>query len=235
MKGLHPIENGYWLLIDKPAGWTSFDVVAKVRGITRIRKAGHAGTLDPMATGLLVLGLGKATKLLHTGLEGGKSYEADVKLGLASPSCDLDAEWTFDTFVPRFESARIENALQQIQSRGYQVPPMVAALKKQGQPLHKLFRKGLWLELDERPVTIDELEILEYAPEFNRVRLKIAGGGGLYVRSVARDLGLLLGVPAALTALRRTSVGPWSIEEATDLKSFEERWPEEGYERIHTG
>ena len=125
-------EGGAWILIDKPAGKTSFDVVAIVRRIIGEKKVGHAGTLDPMATGLLVIGYGKATKLLTDGLAGGKTYEATAKFGLVSPSHDTDTVQLQEVTVPKFDRVRVEAALQEIASRAKQTPPLVSAIKLQG-------------------------------------------------------------------------------------------------------
>ncbi|MBD3167577.1 tRNA pseudouridine(55) synthase TruB [bacterium] len=227
MKGLMPAEDGgWWLLIDKPSGRTSFGIVAVVRRITGIRKIGHAGALDPDATGLLVLALGRATKQLGKPLSGYKAYETTVQLGLCSPTLDLDAPWTIEIEPPLFEEDDIRQALRRIREKGEQVPPMVSSLKREGRKLHELARKGLWLAREPRPVEIERLDLLRYDTDTGEVELAVAGGGGLYVRVIAEDLGGELGLPAALTRLRRTQVGDWSIEDATDLETAAREWPE---------
>jgi tRNA pseudouridine55 synthase len=218
--------GGWWLLIDKPAGWTSFDVVARTRSISGIKKIGHAGALDPDATGLLVLALGRATKQLGKPLSGFKAYRTTVQLGLCSPTGDLDAPWTLQVKPPGFETAEIRSALERIRTRGEQVPPMMSSLKREGRKLHKLARRGLFLAREARPIEIDRLELLRYDPAAGKIELEVAGGGGLYVRVVAEDLGAELGIPAALTRLRRTQVGHWTIDDATDLETVAREWPE---------
>lgn len=218
-KGLIPLENGgAWLLVDKPSGITSHDVIDEVRRITGIKKVGHAGTLDPMATGLLVIALGKATKMLAEGLSDIKRYRTTAKLGLVSPTGDMDADWTRSVNVPLFSEERIRDALATIQSSPVQTPPMVSALKRHGEAMYKLARRGWWLEREARPVDVREIEFLGYCPDEGTVSFEIEGGGGLYVRTVVEDLGTVLNVPAALTALRRLVAGSYSVDDALALQ-----------------
>lgn len=199
-------------------------MVDEIRAITGEKKVGHAGSLDPMATGLLLIAAGKATADLEKSLKGEKTYWATVCLGLGSPTWDRDAPWLLEVGPPEFERERINRILENIRTRGVQTPPMMAALKKHGQPLYKLARRGWWLERVPRKVTISTLELLEYEPGEGKVSVEVSGGGGLYVRSVARDMGTLLGVPAMLTELRRIAVGPYRVEDAITLDEFAEEW-----------
>ncbi len=224
--GILPVPDGAWILIDKPTGMTSFDVVARVRRVTGIRKTGHAGTLDPMATGLLVVGVGKATKLLGEGLTGGKTYEAVATLGLASPTHDRDSDKVLTVKTIEFSRDQVETALQQLAARTKQTPPLMSALKVKGQKLHKVARRGWWLPRDPRPVDLETLTVLDYDAQTASVRFTVSGGGGTYVRSLVRDLGIELGVPAALTELRRVAAGPYNIEQCIPLESLEQRWGE---------
>lgn len=209
-----------FLLIDKPAGRTSHDVVAKLRGILKTRAIGHAGTLDPFATGLLVLGIGKGTKAL-TALTGvNKEYEAVFELGATSDTFDKDG-----TVIPA--EAGIQPSLEQIEKvldqfrGGYeQLAPLHSAKKIGGKKLYDLARAGKATE-EMRPkkfVKIDELSILNYAwPELN-VRVKC--GSGTYIRSLADDVGRALGVGAYCKELRRTAVGSYRIEQAKTIEDI---------------
>ncbi len=213
------LESGQLLLIDKPSGITSHDVVDRVRRLTGEKRVGHAGTLDPAATGLLVVAVGRgATRTLSGRLDGGKRYLATARLGLASDTLDAEGN-LLEVAVPSFSRERIEAAMAAIERSKTQVPPMVSALKRQSIPLYRLARRGWWIEREPRPARIDRLALVE--TEGADVTFEIAGGGGLYVRTVVHDLGVLLGVPAALIRLRRTAVGPWRIEDAMTLEELE--------------
>ncbi len=209
------------ILIDKPAGWTSFDVCARIRAITGEQHVGHAGALDPMATGLLVVALGDATKTLGDRLEGAKAYRAEVTLGALSGTWDSDAPWTLTVQAPRFEASIIREALQAIQRQDALVPPMIASIKRKGVRLYKLAHQGWWLERDPRPVQIDALTLEACDSDAGVVTFTVAGGGGLYVRAIAHDLGVLLGTPALLTGLRRLKVGEYRVEDAVTMEAFE--------------
>ncbi|MCB2198967.1 tRNA pseudouridine(55) synthase TruB [bacterium] len=226
-RGLIPLENGgHWLLIDKPAGITSHDVVDRVRRLTGEKKVGHAGTLDPMATGLLVVALGKATKQLAEGLEGGKRYIATGKLGVLTPTGDEDAPWRIEGRVPVFEQERLVEVLGVIRTQPFQIPPMVSAIKRFGIPLYKMIRRGWWLDRDPRDGTIESLELVGFEAEEGQFVVDVAAGGGFYVRALVRDIGAALGVPAGLTALRRLAVGPFRVEDAVTLEQAETMWAE---------
>lgn len=178
--GVIELENGHLALIDKPAGVTSHDVVDRVRAISGEKRVGHAGTLDPMATGLLIVGVGRgATRMLADGLEGGKRYLATVRLGLSSETLDAEGE-SVEVEVPSFDEPRIEEALTEIRRQTGQVPPMISALKRFGVAMYKLARRGWWIERTARPAVIDELTLVK--TDGRTLVLEIAGGGGLYVR-----------------------------------------------------
>jgi tRNA pseudouridine55 synthase len=219
--GIIDLDGGQIILIDKPAGWTSHDVVAKVRRITGVKKVGHAGTLDPMATGLLVVGVGKAaTRKLAEGLEGGKHYRAGIRLGIASDTLDMDSE-TVRSVIPEFSRSRIEKILERLAAAGHQTPPMISALKRRGVSLMKLARHGWWIEREPRDVSIESLKLIDVDDAGHDVTIEVAGGGGLYIRALADDIGAALGVPAALTALRRTAVGAFQVDDAISLEQLE--------------
>ncbi len=212
-----PFEGGI-LLIDKPAGWTSFDVVAKLRGILRVRKIGHAGTLDPMATGLLVCCVGAATKqvALLTGLE--KHYEGRLRLGERTASYDRDTPveevrpWNDVTFE------RIEAAMHSFEGEIDQLPPMYSAIKVGGRRLYQAARKGEVLERTSRRVRVRAFR--PTGKEGPEVDFAVTCSKGTYVRSLAHDLGELLGCGAHLTGLRRTRVGPYSVAAAWSLDAL---------------
>ncbi|MFH0883731.1 MAG: tRNA pseudouridine(55) synthase TruB [bacterium] len=219
IRGIVELSAGRLFLIDKPAGITSHDVVDRVRKLTGEKRVGHSGTLDPAATGLLVVGVGRgATRTLAEKLDGGKRYRATARLGLASDTLDAEGN-VFNVAVPTFARERIVQALDTLAQMEMQVPPMVSALKRQGIPLYKLARRGWWIEREPRPVRIDELVLVD--TDGRDVTFDVAGGGGLYVRSVVNDLGRTLGAPASLVQLRRTSIDPWRVEDALTLEELE--------------
>lgn len=217
-----------FLFIDKQPEWTSHDVVAKARGITRIKKIGHAGTLDPMATGLVVLGVGRATKLLRYVQDLRKTYVAEVTFGIATDSLDADGEVLSEQPMAFSEAdllAKIPGFVGEIQ----QVPPMVSAIKIGGRRLHELAREGVEVERPARSVTIYSIDLLSFVPgEFPVASLSIECGKGTYVRSLGDDLGVALGGRAHLTALRRVRNGEVSVEEHAitldELDAMGERW-----------
>lgn len=211
------------LLVDKPKGPTSHDVVARVRRLAQTRKVGHAGTLDPAATGLLVLGLNRGTKLLHflTGLD--KSYRATVRLGASTITDDAEGEVISDVGTDNISSEEIGAALEQFRGPILQVPASVSAIKVGGKRAHSLVRSGHSVDLPSRPVTITGLEMVG-APikdgKYLDFEIEVDCSSGTYVRSLARDIGAHLGVGGHLTGLRRTRVGPWSVEQAKPLEEM---------------
>ncbi|PLX82147.1 MAG: tRNA pseudouridine(55) synthase TruB [Desulfuromonas sp.] len=209
-----------FLLIDKPAGMTSFDVVRRVRRATGCRKIGHGGTLDPMATGLLPLALGRGTRLLEYLSDGDKAYLATVMLGVTTDTLDAEGEVLERKPVPCFDREQIESACEFFRGQIEQVPPMYSALKHQGQPLYKLARSGRSVERAARQVTIHRLEV--DLLELPTLELSIACSKGTYIRTLAADLGDNLGTGAHLTALRRTEHGPFRIEAAIGLEDVED-------------
>lgn len=206
--------------MDKPAGWTSHDVVAKGRGLLGTRKVGHSGTLDPDATGVLVLGVGKATRLLRylTGL--GKTYEAEIVLGVETTTLDAAGEVTA---THDMEGVTVEDARRvvadQLTGPILQVPPMVSALKVDGRRLHELAREGIEVERGARPVTVHRFEV-EATDEPGVLRAVVDCSSGTYVRSLAADLGRALGGGAHLRALSRTAVGGFTLADAVALEAL---------------
>jgi tRNA pseudouridine55 synthase len=212
------------IVIDKPTGCTSHDVVARCRRIFGQKKVGHAGTLDPDATGVLLVGLGRATRLLQwlTGLP--KRYTGEVVLGVATTTLDAGGEvtGTWDMSAVTLEEARL--AAARLTGEITQVPPMVSALKVGGRRLHELAREGVEVERAARPVTVHRFEV-EWAEPAGRagpvLAIDVECSSGTYVRTLAADLGILLGGGAHLRNLRRTEVGDFSVEGAVTLEALE--------------
>ena len=197
------------LLIDKPAGWTSFDVLAKLRGALGTRRLGHSGTLDPMATGVLAVFIGRATAAADRQPDHDKTYEATIRFGVRTDTGDVTG-----TVLEQSDAAVSAEALQAVLPRftgaQMQLPPMYSAVKINGQPLYKAARKGQMVERTPRPITVYEATWLgEEAPNEHRVR--IACSKGTYIRVLAEDIGTALGVPATLAALRRVRAGCFTI------------------------
>lgn len=213
MSGTQPSGRGPEgvLLVDKPGGITSHDAVAKVRRALGTRKVGHSGTLDPMATGLLVLGVGRATRFLRflSGLP--KSYEATMRLGVATTT--LDAEGTVTRTAPvDVDDARLAQAVGALVGDSMQRPPAFSAVKVEGRRLYEAARKGEAVEAAPRPIRVDRFEVR--ARRGDDVDLLVTCSTGTYVRVLAADVGDSLGCGAHLTALRRTSIGPFEVANA---------------------
>ncbi|MGB7447968.1 MAG: tRNA pseudouridine(55) synthase TruB [Ornithinimicrobium sp.] len=210
------------LLIDKPSGWTSHDVVAKCRRMCATRRVGHAGTLDPMATGLLVLGVGRATKLLTflVGLD--KRYEGTMRLGVSTLTDDAEGEVTARTPAGTVSHGQILEAAHQLTGSIEQIPSAVSAIKVNGRRSYARVRAGEDVELAPRPVTVHRFDVqprpAPAEPEVVDVDFTVEVSSGTYVRALARDLGEAVGVGAHLTALRRTSVGSLDVERALSMQ-----------------
>jgi len=206
--------NGLILPIDKPAGWTSFDVVAKLRGGLKWKKVGHAGTLDPMATGMLIVMLGDCTTQSDEFMGLGKRYRGVVQFGLTTDSDDLDGKVLSESAVD-WDEQKIVETLDSFQGEILQRPPAVSAIRVDGKRSYKQAKKGHAVELAPRPVTISEIKIVEMKKPF--VVIDVSCGKGTYIRSIARDLGEKLGCGGTLAALRRTAIGNYQIENAWQL------------------
>lgn len=209
--------------IDKPSGWTSHDVVAKLRGIAGTRRVGHAGTLDPMATGLLVLGIDAGTKLLTFLVGANKTYEARMRLGATTVTDDADGEITSTSDASAISKSQIEAVLDSLRGEIMQVPSSVSAIKIDGERAYAKVRGGDEVKLAARPIMIHSFEITsEFAVvdgfvDFDAV---IECSSGTYIRALARDLGQALGVGGHLTALRRTKVGSYSVADAQSMETL---------------
>jgi tRNA pseudouridine55 synthase len=218
--------DGTVFLIDKPKGWSSFKVVHELRKVTNFKKIGHAGTLDPMATGLLVLCTGKATKKIEQIQSGFKVYEATITFGASTPSYDAETEIDGTAAFEHIDQALIEEQLEKhFSGEIKQIAPAYSALKHKGQPLYKLARAGKETPIKERLVTIYGTSILSYtAPNLT---IAIHCGKGTYIRSIAHDLGKLCGSLGHLTSLRRTVVAPFSVDQAASIEELQE-WKARG-------
>lgn len=210
------------MLVDKPKGWTSFDVVNKIRFAVRHKlqvkkhKVGHAGTLDPMATGLLLVCVGKYTKKIEMLQGHGKSYDAEIKLGATTPSYDAESEEENIQDVSNITLQDIEDVLPTFRGGIMQKPPIYSALKVDGVRLYKRARKGQDVEIKARPVNVSELKLLEYDNPF--LKLNCSVSKGTYIRSLAHDIGQELDSGGYLTALCRTKVHDYLLDDALSIE-----------------
>jgi tRNA pseudouridine55 synthase len=206
------------LILHKPGGLTSHDVVNRVRRATHIKQVGHAGTLDPMATGVLVVCVGQATRISEYLSGHDKAYRATIRLGVETNTYDADGE-VVATHAVQIERAEIERALHSFVGAIQQIPPMYSALKRAGQKLYDLARQGIEVERAARAVTVYTINLLDYqAPD---VTISVQCSAGTYLRSSAHDLGAALGTGAHLIALTRTASGQFTEQQAIDLAAFE--------------
>ncbi len=209
------------LCVDKPGGRSSFAVVRDVRRITGYKRVGHGGTLDPFATGLLVIGLGPATRLMRFLSEGSKEYEAEIEFGAETDSEDRTGE-RIHVVAQIPSAAEIQAALPDFTGTIQQVPPRLSAVHVDGERSYRRARRGEDFALAPRPVTIHEIELLDY--EAPRARLRICCGGGTYIRSLARDLGRSLGSAAHVAELRRTKVAGFCLQQALAPDALARAW-----------
>jgi tRNA pseudouridine55 synthase len=217
----HIFEQGQMLLIDKPLNWTSFDVVRKLRRLARTRKVGHAGTLDPLATGLLILCTGKFTKRINEYMAQEKEYTGTVTLGAITPTYDLESRPVSFADYSGLTLSLVEEVIAaRFMGEIMQVPPAHSAIKVDGKRVYELARKGREVKLEPRRVVIREFEVTGWAlPE---VRFRVVCSTGTYIRSLANDLGAVLGCGGYLSGLRRTRIGAFRVEEAMTVEGAEE-------------
>ncbi|RJO60964.1 MAG: tRNA pseudouridine(55) synthase TruB [Dehalococcoidia bacterium] len=208
------------LNIHKPSGPTSFSVVARVKSLTHAPKAGHGGTLDPLASGVLPVFLGQATRVAEYLMEYSKDYRAVVELGVSTESYDAEGKITHTSDTSNITLESVEASLEKFRGEILQVPPVYSALKHQGQPMYKLAREGKNVEIDSRPISIYRLDIVSFQPPC--VTLDVECSKGTYIRSLAHDLGVALGCGAHLKGLIRTAYGPFDIKDAVTLEQLEE-------------
>lgn len=210
--------DGEVLLIDKPLGWTSFDVVRKIRNKIKVKKVGHAGTLDPLATGLLVVCTGKKTKTIESIQATEKEYTGTITLGNTTESYDLEKEFNGEYAIDHITEKLIFDSTQEFLGDIEQIPPIHSAIKVDGQRVYKKARKGELVELKPRPVTIYEFEIVKI--EMPNVHFRIRCSKGTYIRSIAHDFGKALNSGAHLSSLRRTKVGDYDVKKALSIDDF---------------
>ncbi len=209
------------LVIDKPKGWTSHDVVARVRRVLKVRKAGHGGTLDPLATGVLPVYLEEGTKLVPFNLEGTKEYRATMKLGQETDTLDADGKITVEKKGFCCTPEMIEKALETFRGAIRQVPPLFSAIKHQGLPLYQRARAGEKPEVAEREVMVHALFLKEFS--FPLVTLEVTCGRGTYIRSLCADIGRILGCGSHLVELRRLRSGKFTLDQAMSLEKLSQR------------
>jgi tRNA pseudouridine55 synthase len=214
------------VVVDKPAGWTSHDVVGRIRRLAGTRKVGHAGTLDPMATGVLVVGVERATRLLGHLSGTTKSYDATIRLGATTTTDDAEGEPVESTDASGLDRERIERATAKFVGDLDQVPSTVSAVKVDGKRAYARARAGEAVTLPARPVRVDEFTIhgVRTEPPYVDVDATVSCSAGTYVRALARDLGAALGVGGHLTMLRRTRVGVFTLDDAASLEELATRW-----------
>jgi tRNA pseudouridine55 synthase len=219
-------EEGKVILIDKPLHWTSFDVVRKIRNSLKIKKVGHAGTLDPLATGLLIVCTGKFTKKINEYMAQEKEYTGTFTLGATTPT--YDAESTPENFKDFADITEVQiiDATKQFIGEIQQYPPIYSAIKKDGVALYELARRGEEVELKARTITISEFEITK--TEGAIISFRVLCGTGTYIRSLAHDMGVALGCGAYLSALRRTKIGYFSTTDSLGMEAFLMTLQEEG-------
>lgn len=209
------MANGI-LIVDKPADWTSHDVVAKLRGLLHERRIGHAGTLDPMATGVLPVFVGRATRAVEFASETEKEYVAEIQLGVITDTQDTTGT-VLETRPVQVDRGAVEAALAPFRGDILQMPPMYSAIKVEGKKLYELARRGLEVERAARPITIRAFDLLEQTGA-NTYRLRVACSKGTYIRTLCHDLGLALGCGGAMGALRRTQAAGFTLADAVTME-----------------
>lgn len=214
------------LNLDKPRGPTSHDVVSRVRRLTNVRRVGHAGTLDPLATGVLLVCIGRATRVSEYLMAGQKVYRAQVHLGVTTDTYDAEGQIVEEVPVDA-SRLQVETALAQFQGTISQVPPMYSAIKRQGKPLYRLARQGIEVQREPRLVEIYRLELTGWEPPL--CTLEVACSSGTYVRALAHDLGQVLGCGAHLAGLTRLASGGFRVEDAVTLDAFTQAVEEESW------
>lgn len=216
---MEPFLEGKVILIDKPLHWTSFDAVKKIRNLTGVSKVGHAGTLDPLATGLLIICTGKFTKKINEYMGMEKEYTGSFTLGATTPTYDRESEAIDHKNISHLTEEMIKAATQPFIGNILQVPPIHSAIKKEGKPVYLAARKGEDVVLEPRPITISEFEITKI--ELPKIEFRVVCSTGTYIRSLANDFGKELGVGGFLSGLRRTRIGVFLAEDAQSIQQFE--------------
>lgn len=213
--------EGQVLLINKPLRWTSFDAVRKIRYLTRTKKVGHAGTLDPLATGLLIICTGKFTKKINEYMAQEKEYTGTITLGAVTPTYDLESEPRDFKPIENISQEELEQAALSFTGLIQQVPPIHSAIKKEGKRVYELARQGVEVKLDARPVMISGFELIK--TELPIVHFKVVCSTGTYIRSLANDFGEKLGCGGYLSSLCRTRIGSFLLSSAMTIEEFEQK------------
>ena len=211
-------EEGRVLLIDKPLHWTSFDAVRKIRNTIRIKKVGHAGTLDPLATGLLIVCTGKFTKKINEYMSQEKEYTGTITLGAVTPTYDLESEPVKHKSVDAITDEMIQRTTQQFTGEILQTPPIHSAIKQKGKRVYLLARQGKEVIMEPRKITIHKFDIISI--EMPVITFKVVCTTGTYIRSLANDFGEALGCGGYLSKLRRTRIGNFKVEDAMSVEAF---------------
>jgi tRNA pseudouridine55 synthase len=214
-------EQGQVLLINKPLEWTSFDVVRKVRYLTKTKKVGHAGTLDPLATGLLIVCTGKFTKKINDYMAQEKEYTGTITLGATTPTYDLESQPENFRSFEHLTTEQLQQAAHQFTGNILQTPPIHSAIKKEGKRVYELARRGVEVKLEPRPVTISAFELTEISLPV--VRFRVVCSTGTYIRSLANDFGEKLGCGGYLSSLCRTRIGGFLIKDALSVEELEKK------------
>jgi tRNA pseudouridine55 synthase len=214
-------EEGQLLLIDKPYKWTSFDVIRKVRNLTNVKKVGHAGTLDPLATGLLIVCTGKFTKRINEYMAQEKEYTGTITLGATTPTFDFESEPVNIKDTSNITEEQIINATAAFTGEITQVPPMHSAIKKNGTRVYELARRGETIELEPRKLFIKEFAIT--AVQMPLVHVRVVCSTGTYIRSLANDFGVALNCGGYLSSLCRTRIGGYDLADALSIEQLEEK------------
>lgn len=215
-------ESGEVILIDKQLYKSSFDIVYKVRKAINVKKVGHAGTLDPMATGLLIVCTGKMTKQIASfrGLE--KTYSGVITIGKTTPSFDIETEFDSELDFSRITEDMIKETAKLFLGKGFQIPPVYSALKHKGKSLYQFARKGIQIEKEPREIFVSRFEILNI--DLPEVRFEITCSTGTYIRVIANDFGKKLGCGAYLSRLRRTGIGQFDVVDSITINEFNEKY-----------
>jgi tRNA pseudouridine55 synthase len=216
---LTPFLEGKVLSIDKPLNWTSFDMVKKVRWLTKIMKVGHAGTLDPLATGLLIICTGKFTKQINEFMGMQKEYTGSLVLGATTASYDLEQEPENFKSIEAITELKIQEATKQFIGTILQMPPQHSAIKKDGKRLYESARQGIEVKVDPRQITIEQFEITKI--DLPNIEFRVLCSTGTYIRSLVHDFGQALGVGAYMSGLRRTKIGSFQVEDAMQWEALE--------------
>ncbi len=211
-------EEGRVLLINKPLHWTSFDVIRKIRNAIKIKKVGHAGTLDPLATGLLIVCTGKFTKRINEYMAQEKEYTGTFTLGAVTPTYDLESEPQHFRSIDGITAEKIKETTGEFTGEILQVPPIHSAIKQKGKPVYLLARKGVDVKLEPRKITIHQFEITDI--NFPVVSFRVVCATGTYIRSLANDFGAALDCGAYLSSLCRTRIGNFTLPESVSMDDF---------------